>query len=561
MNRFRIITPSFNNKKWTDVNIDSVLDQTYDNYTVLYVDDCSTDGTYDAVMKKVGNNSKYTVIRNEKNMGAIYNYNDYFDILNLDDEDILVHLDGDDWLTGNDVLADLNKFYNENDFWMTYGHLVCYDGNHKNEDGSKGRVVDGAGPQNLPYHDYVHKYKLYRNDLWRASHLRTWKWFLYKCIDRNDIVSKITNEDFWTASDLAFQFAALEMCPPEKIGVVPFPTYVFNTTWAERAIEREAADPNQQFEAEIRTKKKYCRAKDRKDLTLNGGKKLPQVNKFGGTEGGSAERHTIPLKFSYVYNKIDGEFDLTVFQDGDCLPFLDGSIEIKNNSKIVAVIFEPPFLFTQKTVIKKVKENYKKFDCILAWNEELLDLPNAVKCNLTDISQWNTLPQKELDESEFQVYSKSKLCSIISSNKNLCEGHKFRLECVEFLKKDHQWISLFGRGFNPIYSKLEGMRDYMFHITIENGVYKNWFTEKIIDPFLAGCIPIYNGAPNIGEYFDTKGIITFNTQDELNNIVKSLTKEMYDDMLPYVQKNYDTAMDLYMTNDRFFDKYYKEIIS
>jgi hypothetical protein len=105
------------------------------------------------------------------------------------------------------------------------------------------------------------------------------------------------------------------------------------------------------------------------------------------------------------------------------------------------------------------------------------------------------------------------------------------------------------------------MKDYMFHITIENGVYKNWFTEKIIDPFLAGCIPIYNGAPNIGEYFDKKGIITFNTQDELNNIVKSLTEEMYNDMLPYVQKNYDTAMDLYMTNDRFFDKYYKKIIS
>ena len=43
MNKFTIITPSYNNVEWVEFNLASVLNQTYSNYRVMYIDDASTD--------------------------------------------------------------------------------------------------------------------------------------------------------------------------------------------------------------------------------------------------------------------------------------------------------------------------------------------------------------------------------------------------------------------------------------------------------------------------------------------------------------------------------------
>ena len=50
---------------------------------------------------------------------------------------------------------------------------------------------------------------------------------------------------------------------------------------------------------------------------------------------------------------------------------------------------------------------------------------------------------------------------------------------------------------------------YQYSIVMENGRYPNWITEKLIDCLLSRTIPIYWGAPNVGEYFDRDGILTF----------------------------------------------------
>ncbi|MDB2522374.1 glycosyltransferase family 10 [Planktomarina temperata] len=49
--------------------------------------------------------------------------------------------------------------------------------------------------------------------------------------------------------------------------------------------------------------------------------------------------------------------------------------------------------------------------------------------------------------------------------------------------------------------KLESLRDYRFHIAIENSSYDGYFTEKITDCFLAGTYPIYYGCKNLDQYF------------------------------------------------------------
>jgi hypothetical protein len=82
----------------------------------------------------------------------------------------------------------------------------------------------------------------------------------------------------------------------------------------------------------------------------------------------------------------------------------------------------------------------------------------------------------------------------------------------------------------------------MFHVCVENVKYDNWYTEKIGEAFCTKTVPIYWGCPNIGEYYDERGIITFDSLEELPYIINSLTPEKYYEMKPYIDYNYEVAL-------------------
>lgn len=546
MNKFKIITPSYNNSEWVEYNLASILNQSYTNYEVLYIDDASTDDTYKKVTDVVGHLSNWRVIRNEANMGATYNYVEHVEDYCKDPNDIIIHLDGDDWLYDENVLSKLNDFYNTRDVWMTYGGFLVWN----SEDN-----VELPYPQSTEHPDIVHEYKLYRRDLWRASHLRTYRSFLFKAIKNRDLVSNIDNKYYWHAADLAWQYPCMEMCGKEKIGVVDFYTCVYNHSKQNqvRTHEREHVD-NTKYEIEIRNRKTY-----KQGLS---GEHLPLVNVVGDYR----ERNSIPKKFSYCYNQREGEFDVTLIQDMDILPYLRGDIKIASG-KIIADIHEAPHLLEQQRVYDAVYENYQKFDQIHTFDDRLLTLPNAVFRNggyevvlnkNVHALQYPTLS----DQTLIKFYeNKPKQVSFITSNKVITEGHRFRVSCVEAIRNNRiDVVDVFGKGINEIVGKIEALQDYKFSIAIENGVCNNYFTEKILDCFLTGTIPIYRGCPNLNAYFDVRGIISFDTIDELLTILKSLSTEDYTSRLDYAKQNFETAKKYAYTNDSYFEKFIQPLI-
>jgi len=56
-------------------------------------------------------------------------------------------------------------------------------------------------------------------------------------------------------------------------------------------------------------------------------------------------------------------------------------------------------------------------------------------------------------------------------------------------------------------SKLVTLGAYTFAICFENMVLQGWITEKIFDCFFAGCVPVYWGAPEIGEVVPREAFI------------------------------------------------------
>jgi len=97
---------------------------------------------------------------------------------------------------------------------------------------------------------------------------------------------------------------------------------------------------------------------------------------------------------------------------------------------------------------------------------------------------------------------KTKLISVIASDKRHTPGHRARFDFVERLKKHFgERLDVFGWGGREIPDKWDGIAPYKYHIAIENSAQPDYWTEKLSDAYLAGAFPIYYGAPNIHDYF------------------------------------------------------------
>jgi hypothetical protein len=197
----------------------------------------------------------------------------------------------------------------------------------------------------------------------------------------------------------------------------------------------------------------------------------------------------------------------------------------------VAVQVEPPSV-NNKAVEHYLSEEGNKFDLILTYYPSVLRSKKKAKLFYFGDS-WI----KEKSES----IVKSKMVSFVTSNKNFTPGHSIRMQVVESMQQGINRFDLYGRGFNPIDKKEEGLNDYNFSIVIENEFMKNWFTEKLVDCFRTKTIPIYKGCPNIKDFYNKKGIITFDTMEELSTILNNINQKgdsVYDSMKKELEDNY-----------------------
>lgn len=117
--------------------------------------------------------------------------------------------------------------------------------------------------------------------------------------------------------------------------------------------------------------------------------------------------------------------------------------------------------------------------------------------------QKNSEPTLTYDKlKQMETPAKTKLISVITSNKAFTKGHQQRIEFVERLKEHYgDKIDIFGRGYNSFDDKWDVLAPYKYHISIENSSSKHYWTEKISDCYLAETFPIYYGCTNIGDYF------------------------------------------------------------
>ena len=215
----------------------------------------------------------------------------------------------------------------------------------------------------------------------------------------------------------------------------------------------------------------------------------------------------------------------------DCIQ-TDPSADFK-----VLVQCEPPKLYIAFEGM--VKQNYQNFDLILAYDERLLTLPNAHE--FIPVGSW-------IDDI---AIDKTNQISYIMSSKIWTHEHRMRFQIlrqVENSDKLGKFDFLMHRSPPRIQSKNPFFVNAKFHITCENQVMNNMFSEKLLDCFKTFTIPIYYGCKNISDYFDTRGMLEFNTIEQFCHIIDNLDHGTYDKMMPYVLKNHDLAKSYWENN-------------
>lgn len=125
-----IIMPSYNTGKFIGETINSVIDQTYINWELIIVDDCSSDNT-DEIVKNI-EDSRIVYLKNEKNMGAAVSRNR---ALREAKGKWIAFLDSDDLWKENKLEKQI-KFMKDNNYYFTYTNYIEIDENG-NQNGKK----------------------------------------------------------------------------------------------------------------------------------------------------------------------------------------------------------------------------------------------------------------------------------------------------------------------------------------------------------------------------------------------------------------------------------------
>ena len=138
-NRFVIIMPCFNAEATITQSLMSVISQSYNNWKVIIRDDMSTDKTraiIDNIIRVFGLQERIIVETNKEKKWEVRNILEMLSLSNeVNDDDIICRLDGDDWLTDLDSFAILNDTYNRTEAEVIWtGHRWGFtDHNISNE--------------------------------------------------------------------------------------------------------------------------------------------------------------------------------------------------------------------------------------------------------------------------------------------------------------------------------------------------------------------------------------------------------------------------------------------
>lgn len=214
---FKIMIPVYNCEEWIGKNIQSIREQKYKHFQAVIINDASTDNTLKIIQKAIGDDGRFKIVNNSMRKGSLANQIENMALLFPKDEDVMMTIDGDDWLIRNDTFDCLIETYEKYDCWMTHGKVIEYGRVLRGDEDCSCRVAHALTPE---YDFRVNEFMLFQ--------LRTYKYFLRKNIKPIDLIYDLTGNYYPVAQDVAHLLPMGEMAGKERIKYIEEPYYMNN---------------------------------------------------------------------------------------------------------------------------------------------------------------------------------------------------------------------------------------------------------------------------------------------------------------------------------------------
>ena len=213
---FVFIITSYNNEKWVNKNIKSIVNQNYPFWRIIYIDDCSEDKTINKlneIVKLLNISNKIRIFKNSERKSQ--SFNRWYASKLCQNDEICCMLDGDDWLVDDaNILEKLNRLYLDNKLLMSYGQFYYYKGDYNSMELSG---TDSYSENDIIHNNYRHK--------WCTQHLRTMEASLMKSIPEEYL--KLDGKFITVCTDMAEMYWCLERSHGKHMNT-GFPTVVYN---------------------------------------------------------------------------------------------------------------------------------------------------------------------------------------------------------------------------------------------------------------------------------------------------------------------------------------------
>ena len=210
---FKIITTCYNCELFIKQCIESVLAQKQNDWEMYIIDDASEDNSVEVATEVANGDPRIKIIKNNKNIGSLYNKtSNFIHHAKPDDEDVIVTLDGDDYLGSKYALCYLKKIYSQG-YWLSYGGFIA----------SGIFNMNAFPPDHLTPIDWK---RSLRNQRFCITHLRSHKFFLLKNVRDKDLRHR-NGVLFKFPEDIILNIPMAEMAGEDKCYFLKEKTYAY----------------------------------------------------------------------------------------------------------------------------------------------------------------------------------------------------------------------------------------------------------------------------------------------------------------------------------------------
>lgn len=197
----------------------------------------------------------------------------------------------------------------------------------------------------------------------------------------------------------------------------------------------------------------------------------------------------------------------------------------------------------------------------LQFGDRYCRVPNWIM-NLTYEAAINDMMTKHL-RAESIMKEKKGFCSFVYSNDN-AQYRKNLFHKISIYKNVDAGGKVYNNIGERVESKIDFERWHRFSMACENSMHIGYSTEKIVQSFAAGTVPIYWGDPEVGKIFNEKAFINVMRYENLDEVIDVIEKidndeNLYFEMLSQpALLNQDYVTETIYSLEKFLEKIFRQ---